>query len=110
MTEALLKLSKKIKIKTVTSWKEDKDASIPSQREWEEMSAIQTEPEMQKQTSLCSCAYCSSAESLHHSITQQLLIALLCNRLGSESARDAEMQQDYICGGATKVNVMRAVV
>lgn len=41
---------------------------------------------------------------LNHSIiwrlnTQQLLIALLCNRLGSESARDAEMQQDYICGG-----------
>lgn len=25
MTEALLKLSKKIKIKTVTSWKEDKE-------------------------------------------------------------------------------------
>lgn len=75
MTEALLKLSKKIKIKTVTSWKEDKDASIPSQREWEEMSLIQTEPEMQKQTSLCSCAYCSSAESLHHLKTEHTTAA-----------------------------------
>lgn len=75
MTEALLKLSKKIKIKTVTSWKEDKDVSIPSQREWEEMSAIQTETEMQKQTSLCSCAYCSSAESLHHLKTEHTTAA-----------------------------------